>query len=93
MKVLLSVILLAAVAFAQTNPAADSSQQIPVDQENAHKAKVLLDQAIEALGGQAYVTISRTSPRRAGLTAFTMASPAALEFRFGAFIVSRHGPG
>jgi len=30
---------------------------IPVDQENATKAKTLIDQAIQALGGQAYLTI------------------------------------
>jgi hypothetical protein len=30
---------------------------IPVDQENARKAKALIDQAIQALGGQAYLTI------------------------------------
>ena len=32
-----------------------SSQSIPVDQANARKAKALLDQAIEALGGPAYL--------------------------------------
>jgi hypothetical protein len=30
---------------------------LPVDQENARKAKALVDQAIQALGGQAYLTI------------------------------------
>jgi len=30
---------------------------VPVDQENQRKAKALLDQAIQALGGQAYLTI------------------------------------
>src|SRR5258708_31711162 len=30
---------------------------IPVDLENARKAKALIDQAIQALGGQAYLTI------------------------------------
>ena len=61
MKVFLSIILLAGVSFAQANPAADSSQQIPVDQQNVRKAKALLDQAIEALGGQAYLSIQDVS--------------------------------
>jgi len=30
---------------------------IPIDQENARKAKALLDQAIQALGGQAYLNL------------------------------------
>ena len=29
----------------------------PADQENARKAKAILDQAIQALGGQSYLTI------------------------------------
>jgi 3-oxoacyl-[acyl-carrier protein] reductase len=33
--------------------------QFPLDQENAHKARELLDQAIQALGGQAYLERSR----------------------------------
>jgi len=37
--------------------AAASTPSIPVDQENARKAKALLDQAIQALGGQAYLNI------------------------------------
>jgi hypothetical protein len=37
-------------------PAAAQSA-IPVDQENARKAKALIDQAIQALGGEAYLTI------------------------------------
>ena len=61
MKALLSIILLAFAAFAQANPAADSPQPIPVDQENARKAKALLDQAIQALGGQAYLDIQDIS--------------------------------
>ena len=48
-------------AAAQAAPQAGSqtvnSAPVPADQENAHKAKALLDQAIEALGGQAYLTI------------------------------------
>ena len=47
-----------------TNPAAPPANassaptsSIPIDQENARKAKALLDQAIQALGGQAYLAI------------------------------------
>jgi hypothetical protein len=36
-------------------PATPSSQAIPVDQANAQKAKAVLDQAIKALGGDAYL--------------------------------------
>jgi len=71
MKFLLSGILLAVIAFGQagTVPApspssapASSSQSIPpVDQENARKAKALLDQAIQALGGQLYLRIQDLS--------------------------------
>lgn len=38
------------------SPAA-SSPSIPLDQKNAHQARELLDQAIEALGGQAYLNV------------------------------------
>jgi hypothetical protein len=41
---------------ANTAPAA-ATPAIPVDQENAHKAKALINQAIQALGGDAYLTI------------------------------------
>ena len=51
----LLAILLVAVAFAQANPS-PSAQSVPTDQENANKARALLNQAIEALGGQAYLT-------------------------------------
>jgi hypothetical protein len=37
-------------------PSASPSQAIPVDQANQAKAKTVLDQAIQALGGQAYLT-------------------------------------
>jgi hypothetical protein len=40
---------------ATSPPAKDSS--IPPDQENAHKARELLEQAIQALGGQAYLNV------------------------------------
>ncbi len=40
-----------------SNSAAPKDASIPPDQENAHKARQLLDQAIQALGGQAYLDI------------------------------------
>jgi hypothetical protein len=36
---------------------ANSAPAVPADQENARKAKAILDQAIQALGGQTYLTI------------------------------------
>lgn len=44
---------------APASPAAsaNSSSQIPVDLENARKARAIIDQAIEALGGQNYLNI------------------------------------
>jgi hypothetical protein len=39
----------------------ESQQATPVDQENARKARALLDQAIEALGGQAYLNVQDVS--------------------------------
>jgi hypothetical protein len=46
---------------AQASPpasgAATANADVPVDQENQRKAKALLEQAIQALGGQAYLTI------------------------------------
>jgi hypothetical protein len=38
-------------------PASPQGPDIPMDQENARKAKDLLNQAIQALGGQAYLNI------------------------------------
>jgi len=63
MKSLLSAVFLAALAFGQANTAAPStaSSSIPVDQENVRKAKVLLDQMIQALGGDAYLHIQDMS--------------------------------
>lgn len=68
MKYALIALLLTVLAFGQdtapagpndTNSAATtSSQSIPTDQANAQKAKQILDQAIQALGGQAYLNIS-----------------------------------
>jgi len=63
MKQLLSTVLLAAFALGQANvPApATAPQVIPIDQENARKAKALIDQAIQALGGNAYLNIEDVS--------------------------------
>jgi hypothetical protein len=60
MKYALTLLLLVALCFAQSTPQSDqtqpsSSPQIPVDQANAQKAKAVLDQAIKALGGDAYL--------------------------------------
>lgn len=56
MKYLLSAILLAAIALGQdAAPATSPAQAAPVDQENARKAKELLEQMVQALGGQAYL--------------------------------------
>jgi hypothetical protein len=41
--------------------AATAPTAVPVDQENAHKAKALLDQVLQALGGNAYLNIEDVS--------------------------------
>jgi hypothetical protein len=60
MKLFLAILLLAATALAQTEMA-PPSQSIPVDQENARRAKAVLDQTIKALGGSAYMNIKDIS--------------------------------
>lgn len=60
MKHLLIILLLLGAAFAQ-NATPAASTAIPVDQENARKAKALIDQAIQALGGDAYLNIQDIS--------------------------------
>jgi hypothetical protein len=60
MKSLLSLLFLAIFAFGQAGAPASSPQSIPVD-ENARKAKALLDQTIQALGGSAYLNIQDIS--------------------------------
>src|SRR5579863_9966025 len=51
-----------------------SAQSIPVDQQNTQKARSLIDQAIQALGGTAYVHIQDLS--QAGRTySFHMGEP------------------
>jgi hypothetical protein len=72
MRVLLLILVLAftlaisgwrrPAAFSQTSPqaaseSASANSSIPADQENARKARALLNQAIQALGGQTYLNI------------------------------------
>ena len=59
MKPFLFALLLVSIALGQATP--PSSQSIPVEQENARKAKHVLDQAIQALGGQTYLSIQDMS--------------------------------
>jgi len=62
MKSATLLLFLATLAFGQTATSAPSaSQSIPVDQENANKARALINQAIEALGGDAYMKIQDIS--------------------------------
>jgi hypothetical protein len=63
MRYLLPLLLLTAAAFAQgaQSVAPTASPAVPVDQENATKARALVNQAIEALGGDAYLTIQDIS--------------------------------
>jgi hypothetical protein len=56
MKILLSILLLTALALGQTEMAPPSTSVL-VDQENARKAKAVLGQAIQALGGSAYLNL------------------------------------
>jgi len=58
MKYALTLLLLTALVLGQsapTPPPSQSSPSVPVDQENAHKAKAIIDQGIQALGGSAYL--------------------------------------
>jgi hypothetical protein len=64
MRLLLVVLILSAYTVAQAvapTGASAPSQTAPVAQENATKAKTLIDQAIQALGGQAYLDIQDMS--------------------------------
>lgn len=64
MKQFLFVILLCSFALGQTSNSASAppaSQSIPVDQQNSKKARDLINQMIEALGGQAYMNIQDIS--------------------------------
>ena len=58
MRYVTTILLLTALMFAQGAPSGAPDQgtsSIPVDQENVRKAKAVLDQGIEALGGAAYL--------------------------------------
>jgi len=55
MKQFLFVLLLAGLTLGQA--ASQSTQSISLEEENARKAKRALDQAVQALGGQAYLSI------------------------------------
>ena len=64
MRLFLFLLILNVCCAAQaTAPPAGSppSQSIPVAQENAAKARALIDQAIQALGGQAWLNIQDTT--------------------------------
>jgi hypothetical protein len=61
MKQLLVFLMLLSFGFAQNAGPSAPSQGIPVDQENARKAKDLIDQCIKALGGDAYLKIQDIS--------------------------------
>ena len=68
MKYALIALLLTALAFGQgtapgtpsdanSSAASSTAQSIPTDQANSQKAKEIIDQTIQALGGQAYLNI------------------------------------
>ena len=59
MKLILLAIALSVCAFGQAQPS--NSSAIPIDQQNALKAKTVLNQAIQALGGSAYLNIQEIS--------------------------------
>jgi hypothetical protein len=63
MKYLLSAFFLSALAFGQASNSASvaAAHGIPVDQENVRKAKTLLDQMLQALGGNAYLNVEDVS--------------------------------
>jgi hypothetical protein len=86
-----------AISFAQTQappsataapqPSATQSSAIPVDQANARKAKTLLQEAIDALGGQAYLTIQNTQQSGRGYSFYhgRPTSNGVLYWRFAEF--------
>src|SRR5579863_8114063 len=61
MKHLLFLAIFTAFVVGQANSPALGAQSVPIDQENAHKAKALVDQMIDALGGNAYLNIQDIS--------------------------------
>ena len=62
MKYVILILLLTACASSQETPSSQSvssasPQAIPTDQENTRKARAVLDEAIRALGGSAYLNV------------------------------------
>jgi hypothetical protein len=58
MKYVLNFLLLTALMFAQSAPSGPPDQttpSIPVDEQSVRKARAVLDQGIQALGGEAYL--------------------------------------
>ena len=60
MKLFLSILILTTLTLAQSE-IAPPSQSVPVDQENARKARDVLNRTIQALGGSAYLNIQDIS--------------------------------
>jgi hypothetical protein len=60
MKLFLSIFILTSLALGQTEMA-PPSPSVPVDQENARKARAVLDHTIQALGGSAYLNLQDIS--------------------------------
>jgi hypothetical protein len=68
MKPFLLVFLLAASLGGQTDTPSTSANGVAIDKANAQKARALVNQAIEALGGHAYLTIQDISQAGRGYT-------------------------
>jgi len=58
-RLLPTLLILLSLAMAQStsSPSGQGAAPLPVDQENAQKAKALLEEAIHALGGSAYLNV------------------------------------
>ena len=65
MRLIISVLILSLCALtcaaAQDNSGGSTSQSTPTPLDNSSKAKAMIDQAIQALGGQAYLTVQNMS--------------------------------
>jgi hypothetical protein len=81
---ILTISFITTGAFAQSEAASSAAQAMPSDHESERKAKALLDQMIEALGGQAYLTIQDISQEGRGYT-FHMGRPNSLGTVFWRF--------
>jgi hypothetical protein len=57
MKFLFSILLFATSVLGQSASAPSPSQSVPPDQENPRKAKRIIDEMIQTLGGQVYLNI------------------------------------